>query len=203
MCARPRSASDEAIFAATARVVGRVGPARLTLAAVAAEVGISAPALVQRFGGKRELLVAMSRAGVGAQPRLVDAARARAAGSALAAILAYAEGSSADVADPDAFANHLALLQMDLADADLRASARAWFARERRAIAGLLGEAVAAGELPPATDPERLAVSVQAALQGARLLWAVERRGALAAAVRRALEGILPAPARIASGNST
>jgi AcrR family transcriptional regulator len=53
---RPRSFEDDAIFAATARVIARVGHDRLTLAAIAEEVGCSAPALVQRFGSKRALV---------------------------------------------------------------------------------------------------------------------------------------------------
>jgi AcrR family transcriptional regulator len=53
---RPRSFEDDAIFAATARVIARVGHDRLTLAVIAEEVGCSAPALVQRFGSKRALI---------------------------------------------------------------------------------------------------------------------------------------------------
>src|SRR5680860_480311 len=53
---RPRSFEDDTIFAATARVIARLGQNRLTLAAIAEEVGCSAPALVQRFGSKRALV---------------------------------------------------------------------------------------------------------------------------------------------------
>src|SRR3954447_1624738 len=52
MTGRPRSASDEAIFRAVAEVVTSAGPAGLTLAAIARHVGLSAPALAQRFGSK-------------------------------------------------------------------------------------------------------------------------------------------------------
>src|SRR5215831_8245675 len=58
MSPRPRTVSDDQIFAATARAVTRLGPTRLTLADVADEVGLSAAALVQRFGSKRGLLLA-------------------------------------------------------------------------------------------------------------------------------------------------
>ena len=47
--ARPRTVSDDAVLDATARAVGRVGPARLTLGHVAAEVGLAPATLVQRF----------------------------------------------------------------------------------------------------------------------------------------------------------
>ncbi len=57
---RPRTITDEAILAALARAISRVGPARLTLADVAAEAGIAAPTIAQRFGSKRHLLLAFA-----------------------------------------------------------------------------------------------------------------------------------------------
>src|SRR5579859_6738396 len=55
--ARPRRISDEAALAGALRVMFRKGPAEFTLAAVAAEVGIAPPTLVQRFGDKRGLIL--------------------------------------------------------------------------------------------------------------------------------------------------
>ena len=46
MSPRPRTVSDDQIFAATARAVTKLGPARMTLADVGQLVGISAAALV-------------------------------------------------------------------------------------------------------------------------------------------------------------
>src|SRR5690349_10725379 len=60
MCARPRTATDADILAAAHRAVSRLGPARLTLADVAREVGLSPATLVQRFGSKRGLLLALA-----------------------------------------------------------------------------------------------------------------------------------------------
>jgi len=59
--ARPRKASDEEIFQAAFGVMQRRGPTEWTLADVASEVGLTAGALVQRFGSKRELLLALTR----------------------------------------------------------------------------------------------------------------------------------------------
>ena len=59
---RPRTVSDDAIFEAVAAVVTEAGPTGLTLAAVADRVGLSAPALTQRFGSKRSLLLAHAEA---------------------------------------------------------------------------------------------------------------------------------------------
>src|SRR5687767_11625228 len=55
---RPRTFTDDDIFAATARAVTHLGYARLTLQAVAAEVGCSGPALIRRFGSKQALIAA-------------------------------------------------------------------------------------------------------------------------------------------------
>jgi hypothetical protein len=50
MAPRARLASDADILAGALRAITRLGPARLTLADVAEEAGISAAAVVQRFG---------------------------------------------------------------------------------------------------------------------------------------------------------
>src|SRR5687768_12664904 len=58
--ARPRKVSDDEVFAAAMRAMSRVGPGELTLALIAEEAGVTAGALVQRFGSRRQLLVTMS-----------------------------------------------------------------------------------------------------------------------------------------------
>ena len=58
---RPRGVSDAAILHAAAEVIGRTGPSGLTLAAVAEEVGLVPGTVLQRFGSKHGLLVAMAR----------------------------------------------------------------------------------------------------------------------------------------------
>ena len=61
---RPRTVSDEAILDAVLDLAHRVGPARVTLASAADEAGLSAATLVQRFGTKRDLLLAADKRGV-------------------------------------------------------------------------------------------------------------------------------------------
>jgi AcrR family transcriptional regulator len=70
---RPRSVSDEAIFDAVRAVVTEVGPSGLTLAAIADRVGLSAPALTQRFGSKRSLLLAYAEAAATGIDELISA----------------------------------------------------------------------------------------------------------------------------------
>src|SRR5215831_4770652 len=61
MSPRRRKADDAEVFAALVRVMHRRGPAELTLREIAAEAGVTAGALVQRFGSKRAMLLAHAR----------------------------------------------------------------------------------------------------------------------------------------------
>ena len=54
MPGRRQKVTDEDVFAAAARVMSRRGPHELTLAEIAAEAGVTAGRLVQRFGSKRK-----------------------------------------------------------------------------------------------------------------------------------------------------
>src|SRR5436190_16573835 len=61
MSPRRRKAEDTDVFAALVRFMHRRGPAALTLREIAAEAGVTAGALVQRFGSKRAMLMAHAR----------------------------------------------------------------------------------------------------------------------------------------------
>jgi hypothetical protein len=50
MRSRRKKVPDPEVFDAMVRVMMRVGPGELTLGAIAAEAGLTAGALVQRFG---------------------------------------------------------------------------------------------------------------------------------------------------------
>jgi AcrR family transcriptional regulator len=189
---RPRTHSDDELLDATVRAIGAVGPRHLTLAAVAGEAGVAPATLVQRFGSKRALLLALAHRAAGSAQGAFPPAGDDPLGALAAGLVALA----APVADPAAFANHLAFLQLDLADDELRAHAVAHARALRRAIRRLLDAAVVAGQLEPA-DTAVLADAVHAIFQGAMLAWAVDRRGLLAARVRRELDALLQPRRRI------
>jgi AcrR family transcriptional regulator len=175
---RPRSVTDEAIFDAVAAVVTEVGPSGLTLAAVADRVGVSAPALTQRFGSKRNLLLAYAEAAAGG----VDDLFARVRGSspsAVAAVRAALLEFTSGITSRDAIANNLAFLYLDLTDPELGAHAMRQSRVLRRAIKRLLEEAVEAGELTDA-DPAQLADTVYTVYNGALVAWAIDGKGSLA-----------------------
>src|SRR5262245_53218875 len=91
MSPRPRAIADADILTATHRAVTRVGPMRLTLADVAREAGVSPATLVQRFGSKRQLLLALVASGSGDVEAQWAPIRAVAERSPLEAIYAYGE----------------------------------------------------------------------------------------------------------------
>jgi AcrR family transcriptional regulator len=190
MAGRPRGVSDAVILQAAAEVVGRVGPAGLTLAAVANEVGLVPGTLVQRFGSKRGLLVALAARSAHDADRTYAQMRAGHR-SPLAALVALAQKSTAPMATPDSYANHLAFLCMDLSDPELHEHALAIHRAQRRAIHDLLGEAVTAGELRSTVDTAALAGSIQALIAGTGLIWALDRRGSLPQRLRREIDALL------------
>jgi AcrR family transcriptional regulator len=189
MSPRPRTVSDDQIFAATARAVTRLGPARMTLADVGDAVGLSAAALVQRFGSKRGLLLAFVSSAPGQADECFVRVRAAHA-SPLAALIAAALEGAQHVSSPDELANSVAFLQMDLSDPDFRRPA---LANSKQVLAGyeaLIRDAIDAGELA-ACDAARVARTLHAIVGGSLINWAIHRDGALATTVRRDIETLL------------
>jgi len=187
---RPRGVSDAVILHAAAEVIGRAGPSGLTLAAVAEEVGLVPGTVLQRFGSKRGLLAAMARHSAMDAQALRERVREE-HGFPLAALMALAAEWMAPMATPERFANHLALLCVDLADPELREYALAVHEAQGRAIETLLAEAVSTGELRTGADTAALARSVQAIIAGAGLTWALDRQGTLPRRLRREIGALL------------
>ncbi|WP_395297776.1 TetR/AcrR family transcriptional regulator [Kitasatospora hibisci] len=190
MAGRPRGVEDVVILRAAAEVIGRVGPAGLTLAAVAREVGLVPGTLVQRFGSKRGLLVALAEQSAKDADVLHGRVREEHE-SVLGALAALVVESMVPMATPESFANHLAFLCTDLADPQLHEHALAVHQAQGRVIRSLLAEAVSARELRPGTDVAALAGSVQAITAGAGLTWALDRQGTLARRLRQELDNVL------------
>src|SRR4051794_38083380 len=188
--ARPRTVDDESVLAAAAEVVNRVGPSRLTLQRVADEVGLSAPTLVQRFGSKRGLLLAMGDQAAASWQETFAAARAR-SDSPTGALIEALVDLTAHVATPEAMANNMAFLQIDLSDPEFHERTVASMRRMRELMAELLDEAVQSGELAPGTDTGALADSVMNAYNGALISWAIFREGTVAERLRRELRHVL------------
>jgi AcrR family transcriptional regulator len=189
MAPRPRETSDAELLAALARVMQRRSPVDLTLADVAKEAGVVPATLIQRFGTKRELLLANCKAWTADVSGQFARARVKHC-SPIKTLIEFMVESSGFAATPESMANFLAYLQIDLSDPEFHAVLLTQFATTRNEIKKLLDDAVAARELKPCNTAE-LARLVQQVNGGAMLDWAVYRKGPLAAWIRRSLEALL------------
>ena len=187
MSPRPRTTPDESVLAAAERALARFGPGRLTLADVAAEAGLAPATLLQRFGSKRGLLLALQAGRIDQVAReFATAAPQESPSEALLAALVRLAGEST----PDALAHRLAFLHGELGDAEFQALARDEALRMREGICRLLEAAVAAGELET-EDADGLAQTVQTSYAGALASWTVFRVGELDAWLRGEIEAVL------------
>jgi AcrR family transcriptional regulator len=185
---RTQTVTDEAILDAVLDLALRISPARLTFAAVAAEVGLSAATLVQRFGSKRELLLAADKRGVDLWVGALDRSTAA---SPLARVVEGLVLAVEDIATPERMANSVAMLHLDLADPDFHAETLRGARAVRAHIEGELGAALDAGELHAGTDVARLATLVETTYHGAMVGWAIHRERALTDWMREQVEAVL------------
>ena len=146
MSPRPRKVSDDQIFEAVYRAMQRVPAAELTLAAVGREAGITASAVVQRFGSKQGLLRALNARFAKGTETMLAGIRESAA-TPLAAIRAYAECFAGMIASRETLAHHLGYLQLDLQDPVTFRHVQRHTRTTRATLARWVEEAVAAGEL--------------------------------------------------------
>jgi AcrR family transcriptional regulator len=190
MSPRRRKAEDADVFAALVRVMQRRGPAELTLREIAREAGVTAGALVQRFGSKRAMVLAHARhaATTGDVGLTVPSPRTSSPLEALRSVTAM----YAQLADsPRAAVRNLAYLLNDLADPALRRhllrlsrAARVWYEE-------LLTDAVAERELRANTDVRALARLIEVTLRGSFLNWTLYREGSAADWLREDLDDML------------
>jgi AcrR family transcriptional regulator len=183
---RPLTTTTAEILEATARVVGRRGPARLTLADVSAEVGLAPATLVQRFGSRRGLLLALAAGASEDVTRTFEAASAT-TGSSLEALHAALAAIVADIDRPETLANQLPLLQMDLSDPEFHRHALDHWHAMHDGIRRLLEAAVQAGDLVDC-DTNRLAEAVRVTFDGAQINWAIRAEGPLVDRLRSEVE---------------
>ena len=188
MSPRPRKASDEDVFAAAVRLMSRLGPHEITLADIAGEAGITASALVQRFGSKRALLLTLAEQFAASTAAMFAGFAAR---SPLATIRAYGRCMAGLGTSADALTHTLAWLQQDLTDPDFRRCTLPQARATRRELERLVREAVDAGELAAGTDSPALARAIEITVGGSLMAWAVYQEGSAAAWISHDLETLL------------
>src|SRR5688500_6954778 len=126
--------------------MSRVGPGQLTLGDIAREAGVTAGALVQRFGSKRQLLVSLAGLMGTGMTEFFSQLRAQ-HDAPLDVVCAYAECMAKMAKTPGALLRNFAYLQVDLADPELRKQLVAQSRVVYRELAALLTEAVRRGDL--------------------------------------------------------
>ena len=191
MSPRRRKAEDSDVFAALVRVMLRRGPTELTLREIAAEAGVTAGALVQRFGSKRAMLLAHARHAAATGDVGVAAARQPPTPSPLKALRTVTAVHAQLASSPRAALRNLAYLHNDLADPVLHRHLLRMSRDARAHYQRLVVAAVAAGELRGDTDAAALARSIEVTLGGSFLNWMVYREGAAAQWLREDLEATL------------
>ena len=187
---RPRKVEDDAVFMAAYRVMQRLGPGELTLNEIAAEAGLTAGALVQRFGSKRDLLLVLSErfsSGTGEMfAQLRQGHR-----SPLAMLRAYSDCMAQMASSPAALARNFAYLQIDLTDPDFRRNLARSAKGTQEELQKLVREAIAAKELLPTTNVKQLARLVEAVVGGSMMAWAFHQEGTAQKSMRRDLDAVL------------
>ena len=190
MPTRRLKVTDDEIFAATQRAMTRRGPHELTLAHIGAEAGVSPGRLVQRFGSKRALLLALAERFAGSAGTVFDGLRT-AHRRPLEALRAYAMCMAGLASTPDALSRNLAYLQIDLTDPEFRAHLQANARATRLEIESLLHAAVMEGVLQRDADPHTLARTIEAVINGSLMTWACYRKGSAAAWIRFDVDAVL------------
>ena len=191
---RPKSVSDEVILSRMHRLIQRIGPDRFTLAAAGSEVGLSAATLVQRFGTKRDLLLAADRWAVDQWVAGMD--EAPSGGGVLDRLIEGLVFTLDAATTPEEMANSVSLLQIALADGEFHACTRTGAQQVRTKVTDRLREAVSANELRPDIESEALAELVEVTYHGAMIAWAIHREGSLCDFVREQFNRLL-APYRL------
>jgi AcrR family transcriptional regulator len=190
MSPRPRKASDDYIFKAAYAVMQRLGPGELTLAEIAAEAGVTAGALVQRFGSKRDLLLKLSESFAGGTAAMFGQLRASHR-SPLAVIRAYADCMAGMAATPAALIRNLAYLQIDLTDEDFRRNMASSARATRDELQKLIRESIDAKELTTRVNARQLARTIEAVIGGSMLAWAYYQEGNATKWIREDLNAVL------------
>lgn len=188
---RPRIFSDDDIFRATTRATRRLGYNRLTINAVAEEAGCSGPALMKRFGTKRELLRAFLEWTTARSREHFRTARSTYASplDALRFRLLYGVRDSVVWSDDDDLPD-LQFYVEGRTDPEFRhfidVEEQDWEAE----ITSLIDQAIATGELSPCNSGD-LAHTLLAGLAGATVIWSPESNRSLADDITLVLDMIL------------
>jgi AcrR family transcriptional regulator len=177
---RPKFLSDIDVLEAALRIVHDDGPEALTFGRLAQASGLSASTLVQRFGGKAELMRAtLSQAWdqLDAQTETLAASMPHTPEGAVAMLVALSGYGGIE-----AHADGLRVLREDFRDPVLRARGAAW----RRALSAALEARFEGG-------PTGIGEMLASQWQGQLIWWGFDPQGSVEADVEHALRRVIAA----------
>jgi AcrR family transcriptional regulator len=186
--------SDEAIYLAGLAVLTEHGSDGITLARVAALLGVTPAAVRQRLGSKRGLLVEMARRRAEQTEGRFAAARA-ACSSPLEALLAAFAAQLDQIREPQRLAHAISAYTDNVGDPDMRAAFAAELASMEGHVGDLLAEAAACGEIAGPVTAE-LVSTLLAAVEGTMLIWSIAPRGDIEQRIDEAVRVVLGLRAR-------
>ena len=170
--------------------MARLTPSQWTLKEIADEAGLTAGAVVQRFGSKRGLLLALMERWSGGAREMFEGIRA-ATTSPVAAIRYWAECLAAMGDSSEGLAHHLGWLQQDVGDPELHPFAQRNARDSRAELRRLVADAVAAGELARDVDVDDATSLLEATVGGSLLSWGFHREGSAKAFVATDVDRLL------------
>jgi AcrR family transcriptional regulator len=202
MSPRPRRLPDSAILSAAAKVVSKTGPERFTLADVGQEVGLSAATLVQRFGSKRLLMLAMLEQ----MTSIVNGrftAKLTEGESPLDSLYAAALDRADPTHGPEQVANGIAFLLMEINDPEFHAIAIEGAKKAVGAYKCRLDEAIEDGDLTDTgIDTLELAETIHSMTLGSLMMWVINREADTKPRTRRDLDTLLRPYRRVSHKSS-
>ena len=167
---RPKLHSDDQVLEMAQAVLLRKGPSDFTLSDVAAAIGISRAALIQRFGDKATLhVLVMERMTQEVRDYFAQASPER----GLEPLWAMLKDLISGMGTGEGSEAYLLLLWGDVRDPALRALAL----ERNELVRGAIESRLPAGP----HEPSRASLLVQAVIQGACMQWMVSRDGDLSA----------------------
>jgi hypothetical protein len=151
---------------------------------------VTAGALVQRFGSKRQLQIALAEAAAQFAGTFLGSLGEKHS-SPLAAIRDYAACMAEMAKTPEALARNLAYLTVDISDPELRKHLLVQSRATRNGLRDLLQRAVSKRELRRGTDTATVARTLETVIGGALFSWAVYREGSASRYVKEHVDAVL------------
>jgi AcrR family transcriptional regulator len=173
--ARPRTMTDDAILDATEQSIAEYGPTAFALDDVARRLGVSAQALIHRFGSKQALVLAVAERRGRHATAAMEAAADHGASPLRAMLDFFERRMRSRHYSRRAIASGLAFTLAGVSDDAIRPHIVIQVAAIRANLRAFIAAAVTAGELHGEVDS--IATLVEAVYNGALYLWLVDRHG--------------------------